>query len=106
MLFGNSFPGYLKKYFNAVDLESTIKNELPNTELKEEVYEKDGFIVTVKSGTTPSGGYYSETTYSFKKNPNQVKLNQLNEDLNKAILEQNFELAAKLRDEIKELRKV
>jgi excinuclease UvrABC helicase subunit UvrB len=104
-----SKPNYLSQYFskflNTSSLEERIESELNKSEMTKKVYEKDGFIVTEISGKTPSGGFYSETTYSYKASDNNAKIiEQKNAELNEAIKQQDFERATILRDTIAALR--
>jgi excinuclease UvrABC helicase subunit UvrB len=85
-------------------LEESIKSELNESEMTKKVYEKNGLIVTEISGRTPSGGYYSETTYSYKEPENNKLIKQKEAELNEAVKTQDFEKAAVLRDAILALR--
>lgn len=104
-----SKPGYLSQYLskilNSSSLQERIESELNKSEMTKKVYEKDGFVVTEISGRTASGGFYSETTYSYKANDNNSKIiEQKSAELNEAIKQQDFERAAILRDTIAALR--
>jgi protein-arginine kinase activator protein McsA len=104
------YPNYLNKYLNKIllnrSLEDSIKSELNESEMTKKVYEKDGVVVTEISGRTASGGFYSETTYSYKNNTTDHNklIEQKSTELSEAIKKQDFERAAILRDTILALK--
>jgi len=106
----NMYPNYLSQYLNRIrsnrSLEESIKSELNESEMTKKVYEKDGVVVTEISGRTANGGFYSETTYSYKNNntDNTRLIKEKSNELNEAIKNQDFERAAILRDTIQALK--
>lgn len=104
------YPNYLSQYLNKMlsnrSLEESIKSELNESEMTKKVYEKDGVVVTEISGRTANGGFYSETTYSYKNNntDNTKLIKEKSNELNEAIKNQDFERAAILRDTIQALK--
>jgi len=104
------YPGYLSQYLSKIlagrSLEESIESQLNKSEMTKKVYEKDGVIVTEISGRTASGGFYSETTYSYRNESTDYSklIEQKSNELSEAIKKQDFERAAILRDAILALK--
>lgn len=90
----NSFPS-LDKFEEKVRREASGK-------ITSTSYEENGLIVTKEEYMSEDGKIsWSKTTYSPKEPQSQV-VNNLKEELQKAIDNQEFEKAAIIRDKIKE----
>lgn len=103
--FSKRFEEILKDLFGEKSL-SRLDGFLDKTELTDNISDFKKFMKTSKDGLFTSIVYVFNPESDFKKsseNPHQKMVNTLQKELEDCIKEQNFERAAILRDEIKNL---
>ncbi len=97
-----SFFNQLNSIYKDYDWE-----ELKKTGKVEETTEENNEVVTItKNYKSFDGKHIISTSNSYyKANENAIKIEELTEQLDIAVDKQDYEIAAKLRDQINELKK-
>lgn len=104
----NEFNEFLKKINFDLNFEDNIFPSNDDSRFNKTVteVETDKYNIITETWLSLNGSsVYKKTIYKSKNNSMDIDIDVLKKQLNKAIEDENFELAAKLRDKIKSIKK-
>lgn len=98
------FPSWFsrKKNYNSV-IEEVVKDKLKDTKMTTKSYEEGNKVVTER--TYEGNGFsYSETVVEYKASETDLKIYQLEGELEKAVNKEDYTKAAEIKKEIDQIK--